>query len=119
MIFSGIEVTWILLISACLGLIIGAWFSPRARQARRLAEELDKARKTLQQYQHDVTDHFLDTAKHFRELTTRYEQLFEHLKRGANHLCHDERILSHLSAVKVPNLSLLDSSNALGWSRSD
>ncbi len=106
--FSIGQVTLFALISACIGIIAGLWLSPGARQARQLAIKLEQTEAKLEQYQQQVTNHFVTTSQHFRELTTQYYQLFEHLRTSANQLCSDERIQSQLAAIRMPSKSLLD-----------
>lgn len=96
------------IVACTAGLVIGLFLSPKARQARQLATQLAEKETELNQYKDSIAAHFVTTAEHFRELTSRYQQLFEHLRQGANQLCDDERIQAHLSNVRVPSKSLLD-----------
>lgn len=106
--FSIGQVTLFVLIGTGVGAILGAWLSPGARQARQLSLQLEQVKTELTQYQNKVAQHFVETAQHFRELTTQYHHLFEHLRNGANQLCHDEQLQRQLAALRMPSKTLLD-----------
>lgn len=106
--FSVAQVTLFVLVSLSIGAIVALWLSPSARQARELRFLLEQTQAELARYKNDVTDHFIKTADHFRDVTTQYHQLFEHLRTSAHTLCDDERLQSQLAAVRMPSKSLLD-----------
>jgi len=55
-------------------------------------EELQVARRELEQQRAAVAKHFERTSDLFRDLTRQYTELYSHLAEGARELCPDQRI---------------------------
>lgn len=77
------------LIALIIGLGIGAFFGLRKSPAAK-AEELEKHLTEMQQqqeeYQHEVTEHFAQTAQLLDKLTDSYRDVHNHLAQGAQTL---------------------------------
>ncbi|MFT5085368.1 MAG: uncharacterized membrane-anchored protein YhcB (DUF1043 family) [Lentisphaeria bacterium] len=70
----------------CLGALFGAVISrtilpPKAEKD--LGKRLIASRAELEQYQHDVAQHFADTSKLIANLTNSYKEVHDHLAKGA------------------------------------
>ncbi|MEL6949351.1 MAG: DUF1043 family protein [Pseudomonadota bacterium] len=67
-----------------LGFLIGrGGASSEAKRAEALEEEFSD-------YRRNVTEHFGETAEHFRNIGRQYRDLYEHMASGADALCNDE-----------------------------
>ena len=53
-------------------------------------------KKEKDDYQTKVEAHFDETAKKFKDMTTQYQELYQHLSVGANNLCRPEKITAGL-----------------------
>jgi hypothetical protein len=80
-----------LLVGAGLGYYLAA------RRERRADERAATAEAELNAYRDNVTDHFRETAVHFRALGEQYRSLHEHLAQGAESLCETRRDEERLS----------------------
>lgn len=78
-----------LILGAIGGVIAGrAWIAPE--QQKEIEQRLSDAKRELETYQHDVAQHFSETAQKVRELTQSYKELHEHLALGAMQLTNTE-----------------------------
>lgn len=80
-------------ITLCIGGLLGAIISrtliPPQLQ-KDLEDRLQSSRKELDQYQHDVAQHFADTSKLVSNLTQSYKEVHDHLAKGAIQLTNAE-----------------------------
>ncbi len=53
-------------------------------------------KKEKDEYQDKVEAHFDETAKKFKDMTTQYQELYQHLSVGATNLCRPEKITAGL-----------------------
>ena len=77
----------------CLGGLLGAIISRTMfppEQQKLLEENLKTSRQELDQYQHEVAQHFADTAKLVNSLTQSYKEVHDHLASGALQLTNPE-----------------------------
>ncbi len=68
-----------------LGLGLGYWFA--RSQSLREASKASSIQKELDDYRRDVSNHFSETAAHFRSLGQQYQSLYKHMAQGAESLC--------------------------------
>jgi uncharacterized membrane-anchored protein YhcB (DUF1043 family) len=89
-----------LLLGALLGVLISRQLSPDNRKQRELERNLDRLMQQQKEYQHDVTEHFTDTAKLLNNLAESYRDVHNHLAAGAVALCDDpnQTILPRIAA---------------------
>jgi uncharacterized membrane-anchored protein YhcB (DUF1043 family) len=93
------------LVALLLGAGLGYYLA--ARRERQADERAATAEAELGAYRDNVTDHFRETAVHFRALGEQYRSLHEHLAQGAESLCEtrrdDERLsFSPLAEIEGP-----------------
>ena len=69
------------LVALLLGAGLGYYLA--ARRERKADERAATAEAELNAYRDNVTDHFRETAVHFRALCEQYRSLHEHLAQGA------------------------------------
>ncbi len=87
-----------LLLTALLALLGGAGvavlfsrrLSPDSRKQRELERSLDRLLEQQKNYQHEVVEHFTDTAKLLSNLAESYRDVHNHLASGASNLCDDD-----------------------------
>lgn len=80
-------------ITFCVGGVLGALISRSLfppEQQKLLEDSLSSTRAELEKYQHDVAQHFADTAALVNNLTQSYREVHEHLARGAVQLTSAE-----------------------------
>ena len=89
-----------LIIGALLGALLNRRLSPSAKKQRDLEHNLEQVLQQQKDYQHQVAEHFTDTAKLLNNLSESYRDVHNHLASGANALCDDnsEVILQSLPA---------------------
>ena len=66
------------------GIGLGFWFSQlrlRGKSAR-----ADEIQQQFDDYRHEVTQHFGQTAEHFKAIGREYRELYEHMAGGADSL---------------------------------
>lgn len=93
------------LVALLLGAGLGYYLA--ARRERKADERAATAEAELNAYRDNVSDHFRETAVHFRALGEQYRSLHEHLAQGAESLCEtrrdDERLsFSPLAEIEGP-----------------
>jgi uncharacterized membrane-anchored protein YhcB (DUF1043 family) len=75
-------------IGVLLGRSLGGGSARReAERARALQEQLEQAQAEQARYRAQVSDHFVETSRRLRDLTTQYKAVYEHLADGARALC--------------------------------
>lgn len=62
-------------------------------KSQELANRLDDAQRTHQQYEEDVASHFVQTAELVNRLTESYRDVHAHLSEGAHSLCGNNEAL--------------------------
>lgn len=75
------------------GLVIGGFagrsFSSETQKSREMQKQLDRVTQEQKDYQHEVAEHFTDTAKLLRNMAESYRDVHNHLATGADTLCSD------------------------------
>lgn len=106
LLFTGIVA---LIIGLGLGMLISRRLTPDSRKQRELERSLDRLLQQQKDYQHNVAEHFTDTAKLLSTLAESYRDVHNHLATGASTLCDDEagNILR-----RIPDDSLAESGAA-------
>lgn len=79
-----------LLIGGGLGALVARRYSFDGRKQRELERSVDKMLQQQKDYQHEVVEHFTDTAKLLNNLAESYRDVHNHLASGASQLCADE-----------------------------
>ncbi len=72
-----------LLIGAGIGLFFSRIFTQDNRKNRELEKELQDANASLKNYQQEVSEHYVKTAKLVEDLTDSYRSVHNHLAEGA------------------------------------
>jgi hypothetical protein len=105
-VFSTFEAIIIAALFSLIGAIIGAAtsarFSGSSRANSNLGEELATTKKELDQYQKQVEDHFVETAKLVDTLTKNYRAVHNHLAQGASELLNEEVIEQPIKKIQGP-----------------
>lgn len=70
-------------------LLVKFWPSSNKTQ-RHLEEQLHAQQQKQQEYQHEVTQHFSETAQLLNQLTSSYQDVHQHLTKGAQLLAEDQ-----------------------------
>ena len=82
------------LIALIVGGAVGALFTRRlstdGRKQRELERNVDRLLQQQKDYQHQVVEHFTDTAKLLNNMAESYRDVHNHLATGASTLCEDE-----------------------------
>ena len=81
--------TMMIVLGAVGFLAIGAGLGYWLAQLRTRGEtaRADEVRQEFEEYQRKVTQHFGQTAEHFRAIGREYRDLYEHMASGADSLC--------------------------------
>ena len=70
------------------GLVIGGFagrsFSSDTQKSREMQKQLDRVTQEQKDYQHEVAEHFTDTAKLLRNMAESYRDVHNHLATGAD-----------------------------------
>ena len=100
------------------GLIIGYFISQRTAPSQRSQQQLESHLNDMQQqqehYQHEVTEHFIETSELLNKLTSSYTDVHNHLAKGAQLLAGEN---AQESLQALPNEQ--DSDNTPPLSESD
>ncbi len=72
-----------LLIGTGIGVFFSRIFTPDKRKSRELEKELQEANASLKNYQQEVSEHYVKTAKLVEDLTDSYRNVHNHLAEGA------------------------------------
>jgi uncharacterized membrane-anchored protein YhcB (DUF1043 family) len=72
------------------GLLYSRRLSPDTRKQRELERSLERLLQQQKDYQHEVGEHFTDTAKLLNNLAESYRDVHNHLAGGASELCDDQ-----------------------------
>ncbi len=96
-----------LAIGAAVGALLTRSMSADNRKQRELERSLDKLLQQQKDYQHEVVEHFTDTAKLLNNLAESYRDVHNHLASGASKLCEDDagNILRRLADGSIAELA--------------
>ena len=97
-----------LLVGAGAGLLFSRRLSTDIRKQRELERNLDRLLQQQKDYQHEVVEHFTDTAKLLNNLAESYRDVHNHLASGASSLCDDQ---SGSILRRIPDASLTEFSS--------
>ncbi|MEE4191248.1 MAG: DUF1043 family protein [Halieaceae bacterium] len=98
-----------LVVGGGLGALVARRYSFDGRKQRELERSVDKLLQQQKDYQHEVVEHFTDTAKLLNNLAESYRDVHNHLATGASQLCADEAG-SILRAIPEGSLAQVTSS---------
>ncbi len=79
-----------LVIGGALGALVMRRYSFDGRKQRELERSVDKLLQQQKDYQHEVVEHFTDTARLLNTLAESYRDVHNHLASGASQLCADD-----------------------------
>ena len=79
-----------LIVGGGLGALMTRRYSFDGRKQRELERSVDKIRQQQKDFQHEVVEHFTDTAKLLNNLAESYRDVHNHLASGASQLCADD-----------------------------
>ncbi len=90
----------VLIVLGAIGLLaagagLGYWLA--TLRTRGESARADEVRQEFEAYRRDVTQHFGQTAEHFRAIGREYRDLYEHMASGADSLCDREAVDVKLS----------------------
>jgi uncharacterized membrane-anchored protein YhcB (DUF1043 family) len=77
------------------GMGLGFWFSQLRMRGK--SAKADEIQQQLDDYRREVTQHFGQTADHFKAIGREYRELYEHMAGGAESLCDREALDTKLS----------------------
>lgn len=72
-----------------VGLFLGWVITALLQRRGEGGKNAQALRKEMEDYRHDVNEHFARTAELFKESTEKYRDLYEHLSGGAQTLAND------------------------------
>lgn len=72
-----------LLVGTAIGVFFSRTFTPDTRKSRVLEKQLQDADTSLKNYQQEVSEHYVKTAKLVEDLTDSYRNVHNHLAEGA------------------------------------
>jgi uncharacterized membrane-anchored protein YhcB (DUF1043 family) len=90
----------ILIVLGVIGLLaagggLGFWLAQWRMRGE--SSKADEVRQQFDDYRHEVTQHFGQTAEHFKAIGREYRELYEHMAGGADSLCDREAVDVKLS----------------------
>ena len=90
----------ILIVLGAIGLLaagggLGFWLAQM--RMRGAATRADEVQQQFDDYRREVTQHFGQTAEHFKAIGREYRELYEHMAGGADSLCDREAVDVKLS----------------------
>jgi uncharacterized membrane-anchored protein YhcB (DUF1043 family) len=77
------------------GIGLGFWFSQLRMHGK--SAKVDEVQQQFDDYRREVTQHFGQTAEHFKAIGREYRELYEHMAGGADSLCDREVLDTKLS----------------------
>jgi len=103
-----------LIVGLAAGTLLSRRLSSDGRKQRELEQSLDQLLQQQKDYQHEVVEHFTDSARLLSKLAESYRDVHNHLASGADNLCDDQtgEILPRIpdnSATQVGSKSGLES----------
>lgn len=79
-----------LLTGIVVGIVYARKFTAASQQQREVERHLERLQQQQKDYQHEVAEHFTDTAKLLSNLAESYRDVHNHLAGGAEILCQDK-----------------------------
>jgi hypothetical protein len=77
------------------GIGLGFWFSQLRMHGK--SAKADEIQRQFDDYRREVTQHFGQTAEHFKAIGREYRDLYEHMAGGADSLCDRDALDTKLS----------------------
>lgn len=94
--FDQYSTSTLLLLVFVAGLILGVALTLLINKLRTGSASPVKLKKEMDDYQGKVDAHFAETSKKFKQMTTQYQDLYQHLAAGATTLCRPDTIPADL-----------------------
>ena len=85
-----------MVMAGVVGLVIGGLFIHFAQRGKTPNNSVKAVEEKLENYQQDVEKHFAKTADLIDNLTSSYQEVFEHLSESAEQLLTEEQIKNQL-----------------------
>ena len=97
----------VLIVLGAIGLLaagtgLGYWLAQL--RTRGESARVDEVRREFEDYRREVTQHFGQTAEHFKAIGREYRDLYEHMASGADSLCDREAVDVKLSFAPKASL---------------
>ena len=104
-----------MVMAGVVGLVIGGLFIYFMQASKNSGNSVKAVEEKLESYQHDVETHFAKTADLIDNLTSSYQEVFEHLSESAEKLLTEEQIKNQLINRKSREVTIkyLKGSDAL------
>ncbi|MGK0499513.1 MAG: uncharacterized membrane-anchored protein YhcB (DUF1043 family) [Oceanicoccus sp.] len=77
------------IIGLAIGFVIAQRLAPSQTSQRQLETHLTEMQEQQENYQHEVSEHFVETADLLNQLTSSYRNVHNHLAKGAQQLAGD------------------------------
>jgi uncharacterized membrane-anchored protein YhcB (DUF1043 family) len=104
----------IALAATIIGVVIGYFItqrtSPTQQSQKHMENQLQEMQQQQENYQHEVSEHFVETSKLLNQMTDSYREVHKHLAKGAQLLAGDNasQSLKSLSDNSDDDKELLD-----------
>ncbi len=92
-----------------VGVFVGKQFSSDTQKQRDMQRQLERINQEQKEYQHEVAEHFTDTAKLLRNMAESYRDVHNHLASGADNLCRENASGPMLTRLPESMLGVVDS----------
>ena len=102
-----------LLVGTAIGVLLSRRLSPDSQKQRELERTLDRLLQQQKDYQHDVVEHFTDTAKLLGNLAESYRDVHNHLAHGATKLAGGHQV-TKLQPIPEASIEQLGTDKDLG-----
>lgn len=99
-----------IVIGIITGSVITQRSAPSKRSQRQVENHLTELQQQQQDYQHEVNEHFSETANLLNQLTDSYQQVHNHLAKGAQLLATDS---ASESVKMIPSGTLTEEESAI------
>lgn len=95
-----------MVMAGVVGLVIGGVFMFFAQRGKTSDKSVKDVEAKLENYQQDVEKHFAKTADLIDNLTSSYQEVFEHLSESAEQLLTEEQIKNQLQNRKSREVTI-------------
>jgi len=97
-------------IELLIGLVVGALIVLLINKLRSGSMSPANIQKEMNDYKDEVEAHFEETSNKFKDMTAQYQDLYQHLSKGATSLCRPESVAIGLANESDPLASVEDKS---------
>ena len=90
-----------LLIGAAIGAFVALRIGASQQTQRQLESQLEELQQQTEAYQHEVTEHFNETAELLNQLTASYRDVHNHLAKGAQTLATEGNLRAPITLLST------------------